>query len=112
MTVAPPRPIRLRSTSSTCAPARAAAMAAYIPAAPEPMMSTSACMLGRAGDGAAIDPHHAIDHPLGVLQVGLREHHRHPFLLKPRNDLGQALRERRGDTFEGLVQEKQLRAAH
>jgi hypothetical protein len=45
ITVAPPRPIRLRSTSSTFAPARAAAMAAYIPAAPEPMTSTSACSI-------------------------------------------------------------------
>src|SRR6476646_2154617 len=42
MTVAPPRPIRLRSTSSTRAPARAAAMAAYMPAAPAPMIRTSA----------------------------------------------------------------------
>src|SRR5689334_787769 len=42
MTVAPPRPICPLSTSNTVAPARAAAMAAYIPAAPAPTISTSA----------------------------------------------------------------------
>src|SRR5688572_17911081 len=45
MTVAPPRPIRLRSTISTLAPARAAVMAAYIPAAPDPITRTSACSI-------------------------------------------------------------------
>src|SRR4051794_41058916 len=46
MTVAPPRPMRLRSASSTSAPARAAAIAAYMPAAPEPMTRTSLLNLG------------------------------------------------------------------
>src|SRR2546427_4303518 len=41
MTVAPPRPMRLRSTSSTRAPLRAAASAAYMPAPPAPMIKTS-----------------------------------------------------------------------
>src|SRR5919197_374527 len=48
MTVAPPRPIRLRSTSRTRAPARAAASAAFMPAAPAPMIRTSElCVLAR-----------------------------------------------------------------
>ena len=41
ITVAPPRPIRLRSISSTRQPARAASIAAYIPAPPAPMTRTS-----------------------------------------------------------------------
>src|SRR5262245_4435641 len=41
MTVAPPRPIRLRSIRNTEAPWRAAAIAAYMPAPPEPMTRTS-----------------------------------------------------------------------
>src|SRR5688572_1796499 len=48
ITVAPPRPIRLRSTSSTFAPARAAVMAAYMPAAPDPITSTSACSIPKS----------------------------------------------------------------
>src|SRR3954451_8776267 len=41
ITVAPPRPIRLRSASMTVAPARAATIAAYIPAPPDPTIRTS-----------------------------------------------------------------------
>src|SRR5271170_1056798 len=44
MTVAPPRPIRLRSTRSTRTPCRVASIAAYMPAAPEPMIRTSVSM--------------------------------------------------------------------
>ncbi len=49
ITVAPPRPIRLRSASSTWAPPRAASIAAYMPAAPEPMTSTSVSMAMGSG---------------------------------------------------------------
>ncbi len=52
MTVAPPRPIRLRSASKTCAPRRAASIAAYMPAAPEPMTSTSVST--ETGSGAPV----------------------------------------------------------
>src|SRR5437764_14103740 len=41
MTVAPPRPIRLRSARKTLAPARSASIAAYMPAPPDPMIRTS-----------------------------------------------------------------------
>src|ERR1700704_1606148 len=41
MTVAPPRPIRLRSVSTTAAPALAASSAAYMPEPPEPITRTS-----------------------------------------------------------------------
>ena len=41
MTVAPPRPIRLRSARNTLQPARAASIAAYMPAPPDPMIRTS-----------------------------------------------------------------------
>src|SRR5438270_8367256 len=41
MTVAPPRPIRLRSASSTEQPRRAASSAAYMPAPPAPITRTS-----------------------------------------------------------------------
>src|SRR5229473_7511089 len=41
MTVAPPRPIRLRSARTTAAPARAASRAAYMPAPPAPITRTS-----------------------------------------------------------------------
>src|SRR6266852_5770437 len=41
MTVAPPRPIRLRSARTTAAPARAASSAAYMPAPPAPITRTS-----------------------------------------------------------------------
>src|SRR5688572_2862988 len=50
ITVAPPRPIRLRSTSSTLLPARAAVTAAYMPAAPDPMTRTSACSIEELRD--------------------------------------------------------------
>src|SRR5262249_25520551 len=42
ITVAPPRPIRLLSSRNTEAPARAASIAAYMPAPPDPMIRTSA----------------------------------------------------------------------
>src|SRR5262249_47923642 len=47
MTVAPPRPIKLRSTRSTRAPERDASIAAYMPAPPDPMIRTSVstCMV-------------------------------------------------------------------
>src|SRR5215475_14356619 len=41
MTVAPPRPIRLLSTRKVLHPARAASIAAYMPAPPDPMIRTS-----------------------------------------------------------------------
>ena len=41
ITVAPPRPIRLRSARNTEAPRRAASIAAYMPAPPDPMIRTS-----------------------------------------------------------------------
>src|SRR2546426_819944 len=41
ITVAPPRPIRLRSARNTLQPARAASTAAYMPAPPDPMIRTS-----------------------------------------------------------------------
>src|SRR5215831_8749356 len=41
MTVAPPRPIRLLSTRKALHPARAASIAAYMPAPPDPMIRTS-----------------------------------------------------------------------
>src|SRR5215471_19029172 len=58
MTVAPPRPIRLLSSMNTEAPVRAASIAAYMPAPPDPMIRTSvetcvgsgiACALGSGG---------------------------------------------------------------
>src|ERR1700730_10234353 len=41
MTVAPPRPMRLRSASTTAAPAQAASRAAYMQAPPAPITRTS-----------------------------------------------------------------------
>src|SRR5215470_5334683 len=54
MTVAPPRPIRLRSARKTLTPDRTASIAAYIPAPPDPMIRTSVstCM------GSALIPAH------------------------------------------------------
>src|SRR5690349_6567944 len=108
MTVAPPRPMRLRSTTSTLAPERAAAMAAYMPAAPEPMMSTSVSM----SDHAAVDGDHPVDQALGMLQVGLGEHHGQPFLLQPGDHFGEPLRQRRRHAFERLVEQQHPGAAH
>ena len=54
---------------------------------------------------AAIDRHHPIDQPLGMLQIRLRQDHRHPRVLEPAHDFRQALRERRRDALERFVEE-------
>src|SRR6516162_3154751 len=63
MTVAPPRPIRLRSARTTAAPVRAASRAAYMPAPPAPITRTSVSIcIGAAPaplfrDGVMLVPH-------------------------------------------------------
>ena len=56
-------------------------------------------------DRPAIDRHHPIDQPLGMLQIRLRQDHRHPRVLEPAHDFRQALRERRRDALERFVEE-------
>src|SRR5438876_12222721 len=63
-------------------------------------------------DRAAIDDHDAVYHAFGMLQVGLRQNHRHALELEPADYLRQPLRQCWRHTLERLVEQQQLVAAH
>src|SRR5205809_1836761 len=63
-------------------------------------------------DRAAIDDHDAVYHAFGMLQVGLRQNHRHALELEPADHLRQPLRQCWRHTLERLVEQQQLVAAH